>query len=93
MHRAFHQAIYRASHNDILIEALDGLWDKTDRYRRLALQDERGGAARDLKAEEHALLVDRIASGDSEGAAELMRAHVETSLGAIAVRTLGPDHS
>jgi DNA-binding GntR family transcriptional regulator len=90
-HRAFHQAIYRASHNELLIEALDALWDKADRYRRLALQDDRGQAARDQKAKEHRMLVDCIAAGDSEGAAEVMRAHIDTSLGATAVWRLGHD--
>ena len=88
-HRAFHQAIYRASHNELLIEALDALWDKADRYRRLALQNERGQAARDDKAEQHQLLVDHIAAGESEAAAELMRTHIDTSLGAMAVWRLG----
>ena len=27
-HRAFHQAIYEASHNDLLISTLDGLWER-----------------------------------------------------------------
>lgn len=88
-HRTFHQAIYRASHNELLIEALDALWDKADRYRRLALQNERGQAARDDKAEQHQLLVDHIAAGESEAAAEVMRTHIDTSLGATAVWRLG----
>jgi len=91
-HRAFHTAIYRASHNDLLIEALDSLWDKADRYRRLALQNERGQAARDRKSEEHQLLVDCIAAGESERAADVMRAHIDTSLGATAVWRLGHEH-
>lgn len=88
-HRNFHAAIYRASHNDLLIESLEGLWDKADRYRRLALQTERTQAARDQKASEHELLVDYIAAGDSEAAANVMRAHIDTSLGAAAVWRLG----
>lgn len=88
-HRNFHAAIYRASHNDLLIEALEGLWDKADRYRRLALQTDRGQDARDQKATEHQLLVDFIASGDGDGAANLMHAHIDTSLGATAVWRLG----
>ena len=90
-HRAFHQAIYRASHNELLIDALDALWDKADRYRRLALQNERGQAARNEKVEEHQLLVDHIAAGNSQAATEVMRAHIDTSLGATAVWRLGHD--
>jgi DNA-binding GntR family transcriptional regulator len=88
-HRNFHAAIYRASHNDLLIDALEGLWDKADRYRRLALQTERTQAARDQKAHEHQTLVDFIAAGNSDGAANAMRAHIDTSLGATAVWRLG----
>lgn len=90
-HRNFHAAIYRASHNDLLIDSLEGLWDKADRYRRLALRTDRGQPARDEKAKEHQLLVDLIATGDSEGAANVMRAHIDTSLGATAVWRLGRD--
>jgi DNA-binding GntR family transcriptional regulator len=35
------------------------------------------------------LLVDLIASGDSDGASNLMHAHIDTSLGATAVWRLG----
>jgi DNA-binding GntR family transcriptional regulator len=90
-HRNFHAAIYRASHNDLLIEALEGLWDKADRYRRLALQTDRGQAARDQKADEHLMLVDLIAAGDGDAAANVMRAHIDTSLGATALWRLGHD--
>lgn len=90
-HRNFHASIYRASHNDLLIDSLEGLWDKADRYRRLALQNDRGQAARDLKAREHQMLVDSIAAGDTAEAANVMRAHIDTSLGATAVWRLGHD--
>ncbi|GFG53018.1 GntR family transcriptional regulator [Mycolicibacterium agri] len=91
-HRNLHAAIYRASHNDLLIAALEGLWDKADRYRRLALQAGRTQAARDQKANEHRLLVEYIAAGDSEAAADVMRAHIDTSLGATAVWRLGHEN-
>ncbi|WP_367126038.1 GntR family transcriptional regulator [Streptomyces phytohabitans] len=88
-HRRFHAALYGASHNELLIETLDGLWDRADRYRRLVLSTDRGGAAREEKAAEHAELVERVAAGDAARAADLMRRHVDTSLGATAVRRLG----
>jgi DNA-binding GntR family transcriptional regulator len=83
-HRRFHAAIYRASHNDLLIDTLDGLWDKADRYRRLALEVERGQDERDRKAAEHRMLVDAVIAGDAETAAAVMREHIDTSLGAKA---------
>ncbi|MFC6093182.1 GntR family transcriptional regulator [Saccharothrix lopnurensis] len=87
-HRRFHAALYRASHNTPLVEALDGLWDKTDRYRRLALETGRDDAERARKDHEHATLLDLVVTGDGNAAAALMLAHVETSLGALAARRL-----
>lgn len=88
-HRRFHAAIYTASHNDLLIATLEGLWDKADRYRLLALRTDPGQDARDQKAKEHEALVECVALGDSAGAAEIMRKHIDTSLGATAAWRLG----
>jgi DNA-binding GntR family transcriptional regulator len=83
-HRRLHAAIYRASHNDLLIATLDGLWDKADRYRRVGLATERSQQERDEKAAEHARLIECVVAGDAEGAAEVMHQHIATSLGAKA---------
>jgi DNA-binding GntR family transcriptional regulator len=88
-HRRLHAAIYRASHNDLLIATLDGLWDKADRYRRVGLATERSQAERDEKTAEHARLVECVVAGDAEGAAEVMHQHIATSLGAKAAWRLG----
>jgi len=88
-HRVFHAALYAASHNDLLIATLDALWDKADRYRRLGLAAARGQAERDRTAHEHGELLDAVVRGDSAGAAEVMRQHVDASLGAKAVTRLG----
>ena len=81
-HHRFHAAIHRASHNALLVETLDGLWVKTDRYRRHGLEAGRSDAERDARATEHRLLFEAVRDGDGEAAADLMRRHVETSLGA-----------
>jgi len=81
-HRRFHQAVFHASHNALLVEMLDGLWDTADRYRRHGLQVERSTDERDMKSREHELLCEAIIEGDDETAAEVMRAHIQTSLGA-----------
>lgn len=88
-HRRFHATVYRASHNELLINTLDGLWDKADRYRRLGLEVVRSQAERDQKAHEHQALVECVTAGDAEGAAEIMRRHIDTSLGAKAAFRLG----
>ncbi len=81
-HREFHAAIYRASHNALLVESLDALWDKTDRYRRHALQVERSQDELARRAEEHRLLLEAVQDRDGAAASDLMRRHVETGLGA-----------
>jgi DNA-binding GntR family transcriptional regulator len=90
-HRRFHAAIYRAAHNALLAEALDGLWDKSDRYRMHALEDERGERDRARSAEEHRLLFAAVRDGDGEAAADVMRRHVVASLGARAAASLNDD--
>ncbi|MFI6828341.1 GntR family transcriptional regulator [Kribbella sp. NPDC050241] len=87
-HRQFHVAIYTASHNQLLVQTLDGLWDKADRYRRLALEDGRTEEDLDRTHAEHLAMVDAIAAGDSTTAAAVMLAHVDASLGARAVARL-----
>jgi DNA-binding GntR family transcriptional regulator len=87
-HRQFHAAIYRAAHNALLAEALDGLWDKSDRYRVHALEDERDEGDRARSAEEHHQLFAAIRDGDRDAAADVMRRHVAASLGARAAARL-----
>jgi DNA-binding GntR family transcriptional regulator len=88
-HRRLHAAVYRASHNDLLIATLDGLWDKSDRYRRVGLEVERSQAERDVKTAEHARLVECVVAGDADGAAAVMREHIASSLGARAAWRMG----
>ena len=93
-HHRFHAAIHRASHNALLVDTLDGLWVKTDRYRRHGLETGRSDEERDARAAEHRLLFEAVRDGDHETAAELMRRHVETSLGArSADRLTDPDEA
>jgi DNA-binding GntR family transcriptional regulator len=91
-HHRFHAAIHRASHNALLVDILDGLWVKTDRYRRHGLEAGRSDEERDARATEHRLLFEAVRDGDADTAADLMQKHVETSLGArSADRLAGPD--
>jgi DNA-binding GntR family transcriptional regulator len=90
-HRRFHRAIYCASHNDLLIVTLDGLWDKADRYRLVGLEERRRQPERDQKAQEHRELFAAVTAGDREGAHHLMLAHIRSSLGAKAASRLAAD--
>ena len=87
-HRVFHQTLYRASHNDVLIKMLDDLWDKSDRYRRLGLDLPPGDEPRTRDLEEHQRLVDLIVDGKAAQAAQLMRDHITNSLTATAISAL-----
>lgn len=87
-HRGFHAAVYRASHNALLIETLDALWNKADRYQRLALA-EGGEQKKGARKTDHRRLLERVTSGDADGAAELMRRHIDSSLDAKALEQLG----
>jgi DNA-binding GntR family transcriptional regulator len=91
-HHRFHAAIHQASHNALLVQTLDGLWVKTDRYRRHGLQAGRSDEERDARATEHRQLFEAVRDGDADTAADLMHRHVETSLGArSADRLADPD--
>ncbi|MFC0106322.1 GntR family transcriptional regulator [Kibdelosporangium aridum] len=87
-HREFHRAIYTASHNDLLITTLDGLWDKADRYRIVGLRQKRDQPERDETAAEHRAMLEAVIAGDSELAAKVMREHIRSSLGSKALSTL-----
>ncbi|MEH0612663.1 GntR family transcriptional regulator [Streptomyces scabiei] len=54
-------------------------------WRSVPTGDRRPGP----EGQEHDLLVECVALGDSAGAEEIMRGHIDTSLGATAVRRLG----
>ncbi|SMD19355.1 GntR family transcriptional regulator [Kibdelosporangium aridum] len=87
-HREFHRAIYTASHNDLLITTLEGLWDKADRYRIVGLRQKRDQPERDETAAEHRAMLEAVIAGDSELAAKVMREHIRSSLGSKALSTL-----
>ncbi|MGW3625212.1 GntR family transcriptional regulator [Streptomyces sp. NPDC000880] len=90
-HRDFHQALYRASHNDTLIRMLDDLWDKSDRYRRMGLHLPPGDEPRMRDFEEHRQVMDLVIAGDAAGATALMRSHIQHSLTSSAIEVLeGP---
>ncbi|MFJ8828192.1 GntR family transcriptional regulator [Streptomyces sp. NPDC102467] len=87
-HRVFHQTLYRASRNDVLIKMLDDLWDKSDRYRRLGLDLPPGDEPRTRDLEEHHRLVDLVVDGQADQAAQLMYDHIANSLTATAISAL-----
>jgi len=87
-HSAFHRAIYVASHNDNLIGMLDGLWDKSDRYRRLGLMLPSGAENRERDFIEHGKMMEMIIDRDVQGVGDLMRQHIRLSLTVAAIDAL-----
>ena len=73
INRAFHRAIYAECGNGLLIEILDGLWERTDRYRIMLVSTEV-----DVKVvvREHLEIVAAMHSRRSRQVAKLIRAHV-----------------
>ncbi|MFC9979196.1 GntR family transcriptional regulator [Gordonia sp. NPDC127522] len=91
-HREFHRAVYRASGNPVLIDILERLWDKADRYRVIGLSH-RGDSPDDRSrvTAEHRAIMEAVADGDAERADAVMREHIGNSLGRRAIDALTED--
>lgn len=89
-HREFHRAVYRASANPVLIDILERLWDKADRYRLVGLRYG-GDSARDrTRVEaEHREIYEAVAAGNADAALKSMTEHIRRSLGRRAIVALG----
>jgi DNA-binding FadR family transcriptional regulator len=82
-------AISAASHNDLLIGLLDGLWDKADRYRRAALEAREDSPDDRARVQaEHRAMMTAVLDGDPDSAEEHMGRHVANSLGRRAIDIL-----
>jgi DNA-binding GntR family transcriptional regulator len=80
---AFHDEIYRASHNDYLVEVTLTVRNRLAPFRKLQFEGA-GRLAHSLA--EHDAIVQAIFRGDGDGAAALMRRHlqlVRTSVGEV----------
>ncbi len=77
MNRRFHALIYHSCGNGVLADLLDRLWDQTDRYRLLALED----AVHERNAErEHQAIATALRARDAARVETLMHAHIEATL-------------
>jgi DNA-binding GntR family transcriptional regulator len=71
-----------------MITMLDGLWDKSDRYRRLGLLLPSGAENRERDFIEHRKMMEMIIDKDAQGVADLMREHIRLSLTVAAIDAL-----
>ncbi len=74
MDSRFHQIIYHASGSPVLEDVLLPLHRKTQKYRKMSVQDN-GRAV--LSAEEHRKIYDAIASHNADEAEKAMNAHIQ----------------
>jgi DNA-binding GntR family transcriptional regulator len=72
VNRRYHTAIYAACQNPVLIETLDALWDRSDRYRRAV-----GFMATEPEIQdEHEAIAEAVLARRPDESAQLMRAHI-----------------
>ena len=72
--RTFHHAIYSSCRNLVLIGTLDQLWNRTDRYRLIVLQNRIQERAAE---EEHREIAAALLGRDTRLVADLVHRHVE----------------
>jgi DNA-binding GntR family transcriptional regulator len=78
--RTMHRAIYATCGNSTLVEILDMLWDRSDRYRLIVLRTKSTAKS---AHEEHEAIVQALMARDRERSASLMRQHIATSPGHV----------
>lgn len=81
---AFHRAIYRAGGKRHLLDTLEGLWLKADRYLRLVWQIEQ---YQDTSLAEHAAILEAVIARDRRVAKRLTKAHIAAA-GAVMQQAL-----
>lgn len=75
--RAFHRAVYNATHNTVLVKILDQLWNMSDRYRLILLSDY---PAEEAAAQEHRIIAEALAARDADQVERLVKAHIATAM-------------
>ena len=83
--RDLHRILYAASRNTVLVETLDGLWDRFDRYRAILIREHMTASTAE---EEHAAIVEAFIDGDGVAVSKLMRVHLARGRDAM-LRHLG----
>lgn len=74
--REFHRGIYQACGNPVLVQVLESLWNRCDRYRFLLVDSEATGEHDEL---EHHEMADAMAAREAEVMRRLVSAHIQRS--------------
>jgi len=80
LNREFHEAIYRAAHNDFLAEQTMAVRTRLNAFRRMQLRQARRLS---VSRAEHDAVMHAIAQGDGDEAARRMRAHMLNAASAL----------
>jgi len=80
LNRDFHEAIYRAAHNDFLAEQAIAVRTRLNAFRRMQLRQARRLAS---SRAEHDAVMQAIAEGNGEEAGRRMRAHMLNAASAL----------
>lgn len=78
--RQLHRGIYGACGNQVLIQILDSLWDRSDRYRMVLLKTDSKAASIES---EHGAIVLAFARRDAAALRQLMTDHLQASMHSI----------
>lgn len=81
LNRQFHEAIYKATHNNFLEEQAVSVRSRLSAFRRSQLRE---GDRMSRSRNEHDMVMQAISQGDAERAALLMRAHMLNAATALA---------
>jgi DNA-binding GntR family transcriptional regulator len=79
--REFHRSIYQGCGNPVLVQILDSLWTRCDRYRFLLLSPD---GLHPQEDKEHRAMVDALDADDAQALRELVRAHIHQSYATLA---------
>lgn len=83
VNRRFHQAVYSACHNPVLVEELDALWDRTGSYRLALLSASPDEAALTNHDHDHAEIAAALRKRDATRVRELVREHLLESFARV----------
>jgi len=80
LHREMHASLYQHASSPWLMRIIDLLWDHAFRYRILATEQMPPG----VHSREHEHLIEYIAQGELDRAVDLLQAHIQSSVDALA---------
>ena len=80
VHHEVHASLYQHANSPWIMRIVNLLWDHAFRYRLIATERMAPG----IHSREHEEIIDCIAEGDLERAVELLHAHIQSSVDAVA---------